>query len=180
MAQHRSTSLKTRSKKRIDRLPAQGDPPTPSIALTGRRRDDHFRVDVDGVPVWLSGETFKALLKLVVATLKTESGRATISRLTIHRLRKSLGKRGEDLILNGSGEEYYLMIPKAKTAERMSVAPCFFELVGRNLVATEDAELLRKHCRRGRLVDDRDRNPPHLFTKPNGNRKETKQKRSGN
>src|SRR5579862_6524444 len=103
MAQHLSSSLKTPSKKRAARLPSQDSRPPPSLVLTGRRRDDHFRVDVDGGPIWLPCTSFKALVKLVVARLRSDSGLATISRLTVHRLRNALGKRGKQLIAIGSG-----------------------------------------------------------------------------
>jgi hypothetical protein len=155
-------------------------PVVTDIVFTGRRLDDHFRVDVNGDSVWLPGASFKALVKLVVARIRSESGFATISRLTIHRLRKSLGTCGKQLIVIGSGEEYRMTIPKTKIADRVSVAPCFLELEERRIVPKEDLELLRKVCRRRRLVDDDDSRPSRPFGKPNGNGKETKRKRSGN
>ncbi len=150
------------------------------FVFTGRRRDDHFRVDVDGALVWLPCASFKALVNLVIARIRSETGLATISRVTIHRLRKALGTRGKLLIVTGSGEEYRLTIPKTKIADHVRVAPCFFELEERRIIPKEDAELLRKVCRRRRLVDEDDCHPPRGFGKPSGNDKETKRKRSGN
>ena len=90
------------------------------FVFTGQRRDGHFRVDVAGKPVWLPCASFKTLAKLAVALIRTDSGLAAIDRLTIHRLRKSLGKHGKELIAIGSGEEYRLTIPKTKIAEYLS------------------------------------------------------------
>jgi hypothetical protein len=124
------------------------------VVLTGQRRRDYFRVDVDGAPIWLPGASFKALVKLIVARLNTESGLATIARQTIHRLRTTLGERGHELIVLGSGEEYCLSISSGKMAESVKVAPCFFELVGRRIVTMEDAELVRKACPGCSLADE--------------------------
>src|ERR1035438_2372920 len=101
------------------------------LLLTGRRQKDRFRVDVDGVAVWLPLASFKALAKLVVARFQSESGFATLDRLTIHRLRKAIGKRGKELIEIGSGEEYRLTFSKAKAAAQVCIAPCLCELVDR-------------------------------------------------
>jgi hypothetical protein len=149
------------------------------LLLTGRRRHDRFRADVDGAPVWLPHASFKALVKLVVARFRSNSGFATINRLTIHRLRKALGKRGKELIAIGSGEEYFLTIRKARAAEQVGGAPCFFELVERHFVSAEDAEVLREHCRQCNLGDDDD-GFPAAVRKRRGNGKETKRKQSGN
>jgi hypothetical protein len=91
------------------------------LLLTGRRRQHRFRVDVDGVAVWFPLASFNALVKLVVARFRSDSGLAPLDRLTIHRLRKDLGKRGKELIVIGSREEYRLTISKAKAAGHHAV-----------------------------------------------------------
>jgi hypothetical protein len=151
----------------------------PILLLTGRRRQDRFRVDVDGASAWLPHACFKSLVVLMAARFRSESGLATIGRLTIHRLRKDLGKRGKELIVICSGEEYFLAIPKAKATQQVGITPCFFELVERHFITAEDAEALREGCRSVRLAEDDDGIPPPA-RKRRGNGKETKRKRSGN
>jgi hypothetical protein len=118
-----------------------------SILLTGRRHDDHFRVDVDGTPIWLPCASFKSLVLLVHACVRSDSGLTHIPRLTIHRLRKALGAAGKQLIHTGSGEEYRLAISKSKIAARVGVTPCFVELVPLHVIIKDQAASLRKACR---------------------------------
>ena len=118
-------------------------------------------------------------MKLAAVRFRSDAGFAEIDRLTIHRLRKMLGRPGKELIANGSGEEYRLALSKAEAAKRVILAPCFFELAERKFVAAADVELLRKHCRTRKLADDDNGISPPL-RKRRGNRKETKRKPNGN
>ena len=121
------------------------------IVLTGSRRDDHFRVDVNGKPVLLTFACIAALVDLICARVRSDSGFLTSARSTIYRLRKAMDANagaGKRLIETGSGEEYRLTIPKAELPTRVGVTACFFDLVARNLITEEQAEILRKHCRR--------------------------------
>lgn len=123
---------------------------SPSIALTGSRNDDHFRVDVNGKPAFLPYASFSALVDLICARIQSESGFIGIARNTIYRLRRALdcnGGAGKQLIETGSGQEYRLTIQKSELRARVCVTSCFFDLVDRNLFTEEQAAVLRKHCR---------------------------------
>ncbi len=150
-----------------------------SALLTGRRRRDRFCADVGGEPVWLPHGPFDALVDLAAACFRSETGLAKIDPLVIHRLRKALGDPGKNLIVNGSGKEYYLAISKAQAAELLNVAPCFFELAEGGFLAADVVELLRESCRCRKLVeDDGGLTPPRRKSKRN--RKEIKRKSNGN
>ena len=121
------------------------------ILLTGSRRDDHFRIDVGDDTVFLPCASFSTLIDLIYARITSESGFIHMPRGTIHRLRNALDEcvgpgAGKQLIETGCVQEYRLTIAKARIAERVGVTHCFFELVDLHVVATEEAETLRKTC----------------------------------
>jgi hypothetical protein len=124
------------------------------IVLTGSRHDDHFRVLLDGKATMLPYASFSVLVELICARVLSDSGFLASARSTIYRLRKTLESNvgiGRPLIETGSGEEYRLAIPKSELRKRVGVTSCFFDLVARNLITKEQAEILRKHCRQCKL-----------------------------
>ena len=131
------------------------------IVLTGNRHDDHFCVNVDGKPALLPYASFAALVDLICARVQSNSGFLGSARSTIYRLRKAFDLHagaGKRLIETGSGEEYRLTILKSELWRCVGVTPCFFDLVARNLFSKEQADILRKHCRRCTLPEA-DRSP---------------------
>jgi hypothetical protein len=126
------------------------------LMFTGRRRDDHYRIDMDGRAVWLPLASFGVVVELVCAAIQTESGLVPVGRGTIYHLRKSIDAvlgagAAVQLIATGAGEEYRLTILKAKIRRRVGIAPCFYELEGLQIVTKEQAALLRKHCAKRKL-----------------------------
>lgn len=135
---HEHRSLNVRRKKEKD---------AGSVVLTGRRRNDHVRIDLAGKPVWLACASFIALVDLVHARLTLDSGCTRLSRSVAHRLRKELGVAAKSLIDTAGSGEYCLTIPKAKLRRRVGITPCFYELVPRAIVSQEQANALQKGCR---------------------------------
>jgi hypothetical protein len=89
-----------------------------------------------------------ALVDLILAQGRSPSGMISLRKMTIWRLRKELGKKmGKSLIETGSCEEYRLTIPHKEFKTRIALTPCFFELIGIDLISAEAAEILRCICR---------------------------------
>jgi hypothetical protein len=126
------------------------------IVLTGSRHDDHFRVLLDGKASMLPYASFSVIVELICARVLSDSGFLATARSTIYRLRKTLQSTvgvGKRLIETGSGEEYRLTIPKSELQARVGATSCFFDLVARNLITEKQAEILRKYCRRWKVLD---------------------------
>ena len=136
--------------------PTKNKPALPSVVLTGERLDDKFRIEAAGTAVLLSAASFQAVIRLACAALESESGFLPAARNTIYRLRKALDAQagvgtGQELIHTGGGEEYRLAIPRAEFSERIRITACFYELVAKRIVTQQQADLLRKHCGKGKL-----------------------------
>jgi hypothetical protein len=135
----------------------------PTILFTGERSHDQYRVRMFGKAARLTHSTLNALVELVIARAKLETGFVPLSRVTVSRLRRSLDyvKRsaGRTLIETGCGEEYRLSLTKEKLAKHTAVAPSFYELVALKAISQEQADQLTSICR---------------LLNPRGNRKDTK------
>jgi hypothetical protein len=83
-------------------------------------------IEVDGLDVALTNETFNAYCELARALLATDSGRARIDRMSICRLRRAIDEQtgqenlGKSLIRYVSKSHYMLAIDRKALAVRRS------------------------------------------------------------
>jgi hypothetical protein len=103
-----------------------------TIVLTGERRDGKFRIYISGIYYNLTYTIFQFLIDLVLnaisqsrfTPLPSSHQEAILIRVTVCRLRKTLGRRlGAHLIQSGVGTEYQLNPDVA-----VAVDPSFFDL----------------------------------------------------
>jgi len=118
-----------------------------TIMLTGNRSNDHFLIQLEGDPVALTHATLKALVKLIIARGSPGSGFVHVPRVTIHRLRQSLGREaGDKLIETGCGEEYRLVFEPDCLADHIVLHPSFFELGDLHVYSASQLEVLTRIC----------------------------------
>src|SRR5262245_42446472 len=113
-------------------------PPTPTrvkrsaapvtMTLTGNRRNDHFLIEFGGTPIKLTHATLKALVKLIIARGSPGSGFVSLPRVTVYRLRQSLGTQAANLIETGCGEEYRIALDPDRIGDQVTLHSSFFEL----------------------------------------------------
>jgi hypothetical protein len=124
---------------------------TPTLTLTGNRRENRFEIYLLGRPLELTCSTFKALVDLVIARGAPGNGYVRAERISIHRLREAMDiavalGTGKSLIETGSGEEYRLTIPRDELSSQIVLTPCFVELDNLNILTTQQVTRLRGLC----------------------------------
>lgn len=123
----------------------------PTLIFTGERHEGHYQVVVKSQNVMLPPACLQALLKLVLARAGPGTGFVRLKRLTVFRLRKALATAvgpgaGQSLIETGGTQEYRLTIARHQLAAELASTPSFAELVDLNVVAKQQAVMLKGVC----------------------------------
>ena len=143
-------SERSRGAKSQNGMPiANADVANVQMLFTGERRNDHFRIFLNGEGADLTNCTLNAVLNLVVARAQLGSGFLHVSRITICRLRQVINAvmgdgAGEALIETGCREEYRLALTREQVIDQVSFTPCFFELEEMRVLSKDQSEAIRR------------------------------------